>query len=162
MLEQMVQAARLDRTFYTRLVFDTYATGNAVLVVAVVYLVLALVPWLLRGLTLGGAMLMSVLQVVLFGAIWWIIMSLVVWVIGAYLLEGEARLQTVIRSAGFAHTPLLVAVVPVVGFWVGVVWFGAGVTVAAETTLGLDRGKAVIAAAAGVVAWLIFFGRALV
>lgn len=159
MLEQMVRAARLDRTFYTRLIFDSYATGNAVLVVGLVYLVLGLIPWLLRGL-LGAGALMSVLRVVLFGAIWWIIMSLVVWLVGAYLLEGDARLQTVIRSTGFAHTPLLAAVVPVAGFWVGLVWFGAGVTMAAETTLGLERSKAIIAAVAGVLVWLLLFGRA--
>ncbi|NIA25610.1 MAG: hypothetical protein GWP04_08570 [Gammaproteobacteria bacterium] len=49
MLQQMLRAARLDRRVYTELIFDDYATGNAILAVAGVYAVIALVaglhPW---------------------------------------------------------------------------------------------------------------------
>jgi len=42
MLRQMVRAARLDRRFFTELIFDDYATGNAVMVVAAVYALIAI------------------------------------------------------------------------------------------------------------------------
>lgn len=152
----MISAGRLDRRFYTELVFDSYATGNAVLVVALVYLILALAPFLLSGL-LSFGYLVPILRVLLNGAIGWIVVSLVVWAVGAFLLDGDARLQTVIRLAGFAHVPLLALLVPVVGLWVGTLWFGAALMTTGETSLGLPRDRAIIAAAAGVLVWFLLF-----
>ena len=37
MLQQVLRAGRVDRSLYNELIFDDYATGNAVLIVAAVF-----------------------------------------------------------------------------------------------------------------------------
>ncbi|MDP8957963.1 MAG: YIP1 family protein [Actinomycetota bacterium] len=145
MLDQMYKAARLDRSFYTQLIFDSYATGNAVLVVALVHGVRPLVRF---------PSLSSVLNVVLNGLIAWLLLALAVWLVGTKLLDGDARIQTTIRLTGFAHVPLLALLIPVVGLWIGLAWFAAAVFVAAQASLGVDQKGALVSAGSGLLVWL--------
>ncbi len=150
MVEQMMRAGRLDRAFYTQLIFDSYATGNAVLVVGAVYAAHALI----RSLDVP-----FLLNVLLSGLIGWILLALAAWLIGTKLLEGDAQLQTVIRLTGFAHVPLfawlLDVLVAPVGLWLGVVWFAAAVYVAVQVAMSLEQREALIASAVGLVVWAV-------
>lgn len=155
----MIQAGRLDRTFYTKLIFDNYATGNAVVVVALVYVVVAVVrPFLeLGAFVIALAPLVGLL---VNGAVAWLLLTLVSWFVGVRLLGGHSQLTTAIRVTGFAHVPLLATAVPALLVTLAaMVWFVAALMVALEAALSLDRRPALGAAVAGFLGWLLLFGR---
>lgn len=160
MLQQMLRAARLDRRVYTELIFDDYATGNAILAVAGVYAVIALVA----GFSgIPGISLISVLLVVFGGVIGWLVIGGALWLASVKLLDGEARFQTVVRLIGFAHTPLLLVAIALLlpspvstaVAAVGLVWFIAAVAAAAQALFDFDRGRSVSAALLAVATWWI-------
>jgi len=160
MLQQMLRAARLDRRVYTELVFDDYATGNAILVVAAVYAVIALASALsgIPGISLTG-----VLLVVFGGVIGWLVIGGALWLAGVKLLDGQARFQTVVRLVGFAHTPLLIMAIALplpspastAVAIAALVWFSAAVAEAARVLFDFDRGRSASAALLAVAVWWI-------
>ncbi len=160
MLQQMLRAARLDRRFYTELIFDDYATGNAVMVVAAVYAVIALS----LGLSgIAGINIVGVLLVVLGGVIGWLVVAGALWLAAVKLMNGEARFQTVVRLIGFAHTPLVVIGVAlplprpvstlVAAF--ALIWFFLAVTAVGTVLFDFDRTRSAGAALMAVAAWWI-------
>lgn len=160
MLQQMLRAARLDRRFYTELIFDDYATGNAVMVVAAVYAVIALA----LGISgVAGIGLVGVLLIVLGGVIGWLVVAGALWLAGVKLLNGQARFQTVVRLIGFSHTPLIFLAVAFplpspVSTAVAVAalfWFFFAVTAAATVLFDFDRTRSSSAALLAVAAWWI-------
>jgi hypothetical protein len=152
MLEQMVKAGRLDRSFYTQLIFDNYATGNAVLVVGIAHLLRVLSFWPFFSLSL-------LLEVLLEGLIAWILLALGVWLVGTKLLDGDAQLQTVIRLTGFAHVPLFAWILDLVtrpvGLWIAVAWFAAAVLLATRVVLGTGDRNTLISAGVGLLVWIV-------
>jgi hypothetical protein len=152
MLEQMVKAGRLDRSFYTQLIFDSYATGNAVLVVGIAHVLRVLGFWPFFSLSL-------LLEALLEGLIGWILLALGVWLVGTKLLDGDAQLQTVIRLTGFAHVPLfawiLDLVIRPVGLWIAVAWFAAAVLLATRVVLGTGDRNTLISAGVGLLVWVV-------
>lgn len=152
MLEQMVKAGRLDRSFYTQLIFDSYATGNAVLVVGIAHLLRVLSFWPFFSLSL-------LLEVLLEGLIAWILLALGVWLVGTKLLDGDAQLQTVIRLTGFAHVPLFAWILDLVtrpvGLWIAVAWFAAAVLLATRVVLGTGDRNTLISAGVGLLVWIV-------
>ena len=158
MLHQMLRAARLDRRFFTELIFDDYATGNAVLVVAAVYTVIALSLGLsgVQGVGMTGLLLL-----VLGGVIGWLVLSGGLWLAGVKLLNGQARGQTVVRLVGFAHVPLIVVAAglpfpsPINGVivLVGFVWFLAALVSVARVLFDFDLSHAASATVLAVAVW---------
>lgn len=156
----MVRAVRLDRRFYTELIFDDYATGNAVMVVALVYAVLAV------ALEIGvyhSADLIGILRIVLGGVIGWLILGGMLWLVGVKLFDGSARPQTVMRMVGFTQTPLVLIAV---GYLIpgpagailaiaGLGWSFAAVTVATRVLFDLDVRQALSAALLATAVWLL-------
>ncbi len=69
MLAQMIRAGRLDRSFYESLLFDNYATGNAVVIV----IIAGLLPqvWLFSPVGAAFAILGSILRAGLVTAAVW-------------------------------------------------------------------------------------------
>ncbi|HDK46226.1 MAG TPA: hypothetical protein ENG94_08125 [Actinobacteria bacterium] len=160
MLQQMLRAARLDRRVYTELIFDDYATGNAIMVVAGVYALIALASAFsgIPGISLTG-----VLLVLFGGVIGWLVIGGALWMAGVKLLDGEARFQTVVRLVGFAHTPLIIVAIalplpsPVstAVAIVALVWFFAAVTAAAQVLFDFERGRSASAALLAVAVWWV-------
>lgn len=160
MLQQMARAARLDRRFYTEILFDDYATGNAVLAVAAVYTVLAL------ALVINGFRrfdLIGFLLVLLGGVIGWLVLAGALWLAGVKLLHGEARGETVLRLAGFAHTPLvLIGVAVVLPSPVSTIvafgalgWFALSLVAASSVLFDFDRTHAWSATLLAVAGWWV-------
>ena len=154
MFRQMVSAGRLDRSFYTSIIHDSYATGNAVLVVAVV----GLIPGL-SSFSLAGAAFAAVSSIVQAA-----IVALGVWAAGVYLFRRYGRLPVSFRLVGFAN----VALIPVgIGPWLGIrlvqvlltiasaVWFFAALRVAARSQFDLDHPEDSFVAGAGILAWYV-------
>jgi len=163
----MIRAAQLDRRFFTEMVFDDYATGNAVIVVAAAYALIAL------AFVLGGGSQLSMvtfLRLVLGGLVGWLVLGGALWVTGVKLFNGSARGQTAVRLVGFAHAPLVASavgllmpapsgtVVVVFGF----AWFFASVASATRALFDFDLSHAVSATLLAFAVWwaagLIGFG----
>lgn len=154
MLRQMVRAGRLDRSFYTSLLFDGYATGNAVLVIAVVGVIRGL-----RDLELLDAAYSAVAGVVRAGLV-----ALAVWAAGVYLFRRTGQIPVSYRLIGFAN----VALIPFgIGAWftaqwlqvlmvlVSAVWFFFAVRVIARCQFDLNHPEDSFVAGAGVLAWYV-------
>lgn len=154
MLSQMVRAGRLDQSFYTSLLYDGYATGNAVLVVAVV----GILPGLSNPSVLGAAY-SAVSGIVRAGLV-----ALAVWAAGVYLFRRFGQMPVSFRLVGFAN----VALIPFgVGAWfaawwiqvllviVSAGWFFLAVRVIARSQFDLDHPEDSLVAGAGVLAWYV-------
>ncbi len=158
MLQQMVRAARLDRRFFTELIFDDYATGNAVMVVAASYALIALMFAFGRPLQLS---LIGLLRLVLGGLVGWLVLGGGLWVVGVKLFNGSARGQTVLRLIGFAHAPLVVSAVGLllpapldtVIVVVGIVWFFVAVASAIRVLFDFDLSHAASATLLSFAVW---------
>ena len=150
----MVRAGRLDPTFYTSLLYDGYATGNAVVVVAVI----GIIGGLRHGSLLDAA----------YGAVAGIvragIVALAVWAAGVYLFRRYGQIPVSFRLIGFAN----VALIPfAVGAWfatqgvqvllviVSAVWFFLAVRVIARSQFDLEHPEDSFVAGAGVLAWYV-------
>lgn len=150
----MIRAGRLDQSFYTSLLYDSYATGNAVAVIALV----GLIPGL-RYLSLLEAAFGAVAGVVRTG-----IVALAVWAAGNYLFRRPGHVPVSFRLIGFAN----VALIPFgIGGWftarpiqillvvVSAVWFFLAVRVIARSQFDLGHPEDSFVAAAGVLAWYV-------
>jgi hypothetical protein len=154
----MVRAARLDRRFFTELIFDDYATGNAVIVVALVYALIALTIAVGRPLQLS---MIGLLKLVLGGLVGWLILGGALWVVGVKLFNGRGRGQTILRLIGFAHAPLVVSAVGLLLLTpvdtaivvVGFVWFFAAVVSATKVLFDFDFSHAVSATLLAFAVW---------
>ena len=151
-LRQMVRAARMDRSFYTSLLYDGYATGNAVLVVAAVGLIPAL-----RSLSL---------VVIASAAVWSIlrasIVAVAVWASGVYLFRRYGDLPVTFRMVGFANVALiLIGVIPWLGsLWIpltiaSAVWFFFALRIVASAQFDLSHPEDSFVAASGVLGWYV-------
>ncbi len=165
-LRQAIRAARFDRTVYSQLLFDDYATGNAILLLAGIAVITTVGQvGLDPRLTFGASLVATLLNVVL-ATLWgWVIAAGILWLVGTKLFRGEARYQTVLRMVGFAYLPfVLLALAPldflkleIVGSWlvlISLAWFGGGLYLIAEDTFGLSKRDAGVAAGLAVVGWL--------
>lgn len=150
----MVRAGRLDRSFYTSLLYDGYATGNAVLVVAVV----GIIPGL-RNLSVLDAAFSALSSIVRAG-----IVALAVWAAGVYLFRRYGQIPVSFRLIGFAN----VALIPFgTGVWfsssalrltmvlVSGVWFFLAIRVIARSQFDLEHPEDSFVAGAGVLAWYV-------
>ncbi|HEY5579177.1 MAG TPA: hypothetical protein VIL12_05775 [Acidimicrobiia bacterium] len=162
MLQQMWRAVRLDRKLYTELVFDSYATGNAVLIVTAVYG--ALYVALVLGRPVLEFELFGLLEVGLGGIVRWIVTAGALWLAGTKLFSGDARFPTVLRLSGFAHVALMLLIVePFVPsafrqivFGLALLWFGVSLVVVAEVSMSLERRGSLPTALIAIAVWFVF------
>lgn len=154
MLRKMVRAGRLDRVFYTSLLGDDYATGTAVVIVAVV----GLLPALGRGslVALFGA---AIRAIMLAGLV-----AMAVWAAGVHLYRSYGSVHVTFRLVGFAYiafAPLaLIAWVGSIGFFwaatlLSLVWFFMALRVVALVQYGLGHPENSLTAGIGVLGWYL-------
>jgi hypothetical protein len=152
MLQQIIRAARLDRSFYSGLLYDDYAVGNGVLFVGL----LGAIP---------GALALDFFAAA-FGAISMLVRAAIVgvaaWAVAIKMLHGEGRIPTTIRLTLFAHVafiPLLVAPwVPALStiLFIGVlVWFFLEMRVVASVQFDLRDTDTMTVAGLSVLAFLV-------
>lgn len=157
---QMLRAGRLDRKLYTELFFDSYATGNSVLAVVVVYV--AIYVGLIAGTTVRFD-LIGLLWFMLGGVVGWLVVGGGLWLAGTKLFDGHGTGATSVRLTGFSHTPLLLLVV---AFFVpsglvqviivaALVWFGATLAVAAQAMFDLDLRQSALSALIAIALWWV-------
>jgi len=160
LLTQMFRAARLDKKLYTELFFDSYATGNAVLSVALVYALLYLV--IVAG-SIARFDLIGLLWFMLGGLVGWLVLSGGLWLAATKLFDGHGAGATAVRLTGFSHTPLLLLIaaffvpsgIVQVVIVVALVWFGATLAVAARALFDLELRPAALSALMAIAIWWV-------
>ena len=154
MLRQMVRAGRLDRNFYIELLYDGYATGNAVLVVALV----GIIP-VVRRLSLLDAAFSAVSSIVRAGLV-----ALAVWAVGVHIFRRFGQFPDSFRLIGFANVALIpfaigvlvgVGLVQLLLLAISAVWFFSAIRVIARSQFDLKHPEDSLVAGAGVLAWYV-------
>lgn len=158
MFSQVVRAGRLDRSFYTSLVFDERAVGNAVAIMAGLGIIM-----------FARLSLLSILYAALYGMLRGFISAGLSWAAAALIFRRSGRFLTAFRLAGFAHVGFapaaVVSFVPgsvpgaewlsLVALLVSLTWYGAAMRVAAEAQFDLTGGRAWLCGTAAAAGWLI-------
>lgn len=158
-------ALRLRRETYARLMWDGYATADAVLIVvavAVVQLVAAVVVGRVGALGL----LQGLLRLATGELIRWMAAALVMWLVSTKLLGGRGRIPATVGPTGYAYLPFVVSPLVRIALSVGglsryasfvevaaSLWFGLGLFVVAQVLFDLGRDRAFIAASVSVMGW---------
>lgn len=158
MFSQVVRAGRLDRSFYTSLVFDERAVGNAVAIMAGLGIIM-----------FARLSLLSILYAALYGMLRGFISAGLSWAAAALVFRRSGRFLTAFRLAGFAHVGFapaaVVSFVPgsvpgaewlsLAALLVSLTWYGAAMRVAAEAQFDLTGGRAWLCGTAAAAGWLI-------
>jgi len=155
----MVRAARMDRSFYTSLLFDEYATGNAIAIVVLVFAIPALVDSRVDLVFTATIGLYSLIRAGL--------SAVAAWAVAARVMDRDGRIPTTFRLAAFAHVafiPLAIrpflpdlATLLLLG---SLAWYFVLMRVVAAVQFDLDDSGSLQVAAAGAGAWflgLLFF-----
>ena len=154
MLGQIVQAGRLNRSFYASLLHDQYAAGNAVAVIVLTTMLPALAA---RSVVLAAST-----------ALWSIVRAgLAAWVLrtaGVHLFRGYGETAAAFRMVGFAH----IAVLPLAARpwaaagWLrtsllvlALVWFYLALRAAADALFNMKPVYSRFMAVAGLFGWYI-------
>lgn len=155
MIRHAINAALLRRDPYLRMVIARDGVADGAIVVAAVHLIL-MVPWLLDGLSIFGAV-----RGVLRGLVTWILLAGLVYLIGRHGLEGDGSFPGTMAAVSIGMPVLLAALI--LGPFVSAltaelvisVWLMATLWVAAKVALELDAGRAAIAAVGGWVGFVV-------
>jgi len=159
MVDRMVGVARLDVPTYEAIEHDQSATTPALIVV-----VLAAIAGGIGSLGEGGeGFIGGILGTVLF----WAVFSGVAYFVGTRLLgtpDTSSSWQEVLRTLGFAYTPLLLGVFGIIPFFgwiiaiVAVLWFLCTATIALRQALDMSTGRAIGTALISLIPALIVVG----
>ncbi|MEX1021752.1 MAG: hypothetical protein WD058_01270 [Dehalococcoidia bacterium] len=157
--------ALLDLRVFDELRFDSTATVPALVIAAVGLIALGLGGWLwwvVSGLGDTGAVFVkTVLLGAAFGFAAWLLWLLVIYAVLRQVSDLTLPVEQLLRTAGFATAPLVLAlamVIPAISFGVGLLALAAwAVTthVAVERTIGRTGGDVLAANLAGFGAWVI-------
>lgn len=160
-IQRAIRVASFDKQASRQLLFDSSATGDAVLLVAAVEAVVAVAAMIAaRFFDLS-----FFVETVILGVARWLILAAAIWFMGTRLLKGSSAIDAMFRVTGFAALPLLLGAVD--GFvnnrlfgWLGLLWYLAAVVVAAGVALSLGwkeaLGAVVLGAAVILLIQLIF------
>ncbi len=148
-LRRALRISTFDRPTARNLIFDSDATGDAVLLVAAIEGVITLGAMLLGG----GFNLILLIQSMILGIAGWLVLSAATWFMGTRLLKGSGQIEAMFRVTGFGRLPLLLGLGAAFGFqalnWIGFVWHLAVVVMAAGVVLGLELKEALAAMVLG-------------
>ena len=139
-------ALMLDARTYREVEQDTNANGQAALTVVLAALAAGI------GYILSRDLVQNVIGTALSSLLQWVIFSFVAYYVGASLFSSGQTSVTpgqVLRTIGFAQAPkllLIVAIVPLLGWIVGLIvffWFLAAAIVALREAFEFDTGRAI-------------------
>lgn len=166
-LGNAVGALALRRGTYRRLLWDEYATADAILVV-VVASAARLAAAVVAGRYDALDLIQGMLRVTTGELIRWMVAALVLWLISTKVFRGHGRIPAAVGLTGYAYLPFVLA--PVVEIGLGLagssryatavvvgasIWFGLGLLIIAQELFDLARDKAVGSAALSVLGWWV-------
>ncbi len=178
MIRQMIRAATFQRDAYLRAVIGTNGTGDAVIIVVAVYLVLSVV---ISGY--GALDVIGHARFIIEGAFAWLILSGVIYLIARHLLAGDGSFQGVLAMTALAHPVLLLLLAaqigtvsplavpehptllvlafgrldlfPILVVLVATAWFLAILAAGTRVAVSLPIDRAAMAVAGGYAAWWV-------
>lgn len=159
MVNRIIGVFRLDVNTFESIEHDQSATTQAAIVVAIVALLSALGSGIGASAT-GGGFFMSFLGTLVWAFIGWFLWALVTYFVGTALFGGTATLDEMLRVIGFAQAPLLLGVIPCIGWIIGAIWALIAGFIAVRQGLDLDNMKALLTIAIGFIVYII--GSALI
>jgi len=142
MIRQVIRGATFQRDAYLRAVIGSNGTGDAVMIVAAVYVVLALTVSY-RAVTdvVGHA------RFILNGGFAWLILAGIIYLISRHAFRGEGSFQGVLAMSALAHPVLLLLVLAQIGQTVPLALYSHPTLLLTEVhRLGLVGGVVVILA----------------
>ena len=153
MIDRIIGVLKLDVATYEEIEADESATSQAAIVVAIVAVVSGVVGGAISS-AMGGSFLGSLITNVLMAFVGWLLWSAVTYFVGTALFGGKATMGEMLRVLGFAQVPGILAIIPVCGSFIGLIWTLACTFIAIRQGLDLDNTKAILTA---VVAFIAVF-----
>lgn len=115
------RAAIFDQKVFTEAFFDDDAMADSAIIVA---LVGALTYFgFLMTTDLGLFDLFSLIEIVLYSVVSWLILGFATWFAASRLFKASGRPQTLIALQGLAVIPLLAEVLGSPWSWIGLLWY---------------------------------------
>src|SRR5436190_18254650 len=116
LFQRMVRAAKLDVSLYEEVEHDKTATGQAAIVVLIAVLLPAIGSILLHFDPIG------LLKLIVAQLIAWVVFAFLTCIIGVKVFGGQADTGEMMRTIGFASTPMVLGIIPIVGGFIGGLW----------------------------------------
>ncbi len=145
MLERAMRALRADPELFETVEHDAGYTGEAGIIVAITSVLGGL------GAMFAGGGLSGLIGGIIAGFISWLVWAGLTYFVGVRLFGGTADLGEMLRVTGFAHVPLILTIIPIIGFF-ALLWALWVAVVALRQGLDITTGKAVGVA---VVGWIV-------
>jgi uncharacterized membrane protein len=145
---------KLDPYTFEEIEADPTATTQAALVVFIVALIAALGSFI-GALIFEEASFSSSLSTLLSVLVGWVVWSAVTWFVGVNLFNGTASVSEMMRVIGFAYAPQALAIIPCIGWPIGIIWSLIAGFIAIRQGLDLDNGKTFLTIVVGVIAYVI-------
>ena len=159
LVSRMIRALKLDSTLYEEVEHDPKANTETVYVIVIVSIAQA-IGLLIRNLIVGGS-ISGVISAGVGGFITTIvglaIWSYLLYFVGTKLFHGVATPGEVWRSTGYARSPGIFLIIPIVGFVVNI-WILVAYIIAARQSLDLTTGKAIAAVIVSAIPYIIILG----
>jgi hypothetical protein len=153
-MDRVLGVFRLDPAVFEAIEHDQGATSQALLVVAIVALMRALGSGFQATWT-DASFLGNFIGALIWTFAGWLVWSVISYWVGTAFFRGVADLGEMLRVIGFAYAPQFLAIIPCVGFLVGVVWSLAAGFVAIRQGLDLDNVRALFTILAGLLVYVI-------
>jgi hypothetical protein len=166
MINRMIRAAKLDVTLYEEVEADTSATGQAVLVVVLVSLIIG-IGSAIGSIIHGGGLwiLWGLLTGIAGSLIGWLAWSFFAWLLGTTIFKGPETKSSwgeLMRTIGFAYTPSVFAFFSFIPFLIGsiiafaaFIWFLIAGVIAVRQALDFSTGRAIVTCIVGGIIYII-------
>jgi hypothetical protein len=158
LFERMIRAARLDSNLYEEVEHDLSATSQAATVVGIVAICVGLGNAI--GIAMGGSTGLAVgafIGGIISAFVGWVAWSYITYWIGTSMFKGEATPGELLRTVGFAQSPMVIGVISFIPFIGSLVAFAAWIwaviatIIALRQALDITTGQAVITAIIGAI-----------
>lgn len=154
MLNRILGVFKLDVNIFEEIEHDEEATTQAAMVVAIVAVLGALGSGL--GASFGGGnFLTSFLSTLIWTFVGWLLWSLVSYFVGTTFFGGQATTGEMLRVIGFAYAPQVLAIIPCIGWVVGLIWSLIAGFIAIRQGLDLDNVKALLTIVVGAIVYAL-------
>jgi hypothetical protein len=162
-IDGVIRAARLDKSFYAEVEKDTSYSTDALIIVIAVSVLGAVGAFL--GTLIGGGGFLRAIGTFIWGVVWGVaayyLLSFIISWVGTSFFKGQGDMGEVQRCLGFAYAPRLLsilAVIPCIG-WIaalaGWIWSAVMGFVAIREALDQDTTNAVLTVVVSFVAVIV-------
>ncbi len=154
MIKRIIGVFKLDINTFEEIEHDESATGQAVLVVALVAVLTGLGSGIGASMQ-NGNFVSTFISSLIWAIFGWLLWSAVSYGVGTSVFGGKATMGEMLRVIGFAQAPQLLAIIPCLGALVGGIWSLIAGFIAIRQGLDLDNSKAFLTALIGFIVLII-------